>query len=302
MTVGFIGLGQMGGRMARNVVRAGHQVVAFDVRREAAEALAREAGGRAAADLADAIRGQEVVLTSLPGPPEVEQVVLGPGGVAECAAPGTLYVDLSTNAPSLVRRLHAALAEKGVAMLDAPVSGGVAGAEAGTLSIMGGGDRDAWERAQPVLSSMGTRLFHCGPIGNGCVVKLCNNIAGQSLAVITAEVLSLGVRAGVDLKTLAAVIGASTGSNRRLVDTFPRRIFRRELDNPGFSALLSAKDTHLAIELAHELGVPMAVGEAVERDMRGVMRRGWGGTDFDVVALLQEERAGVSLELPENER
>lgn len=301
MKVGFIGLGQMGNRMARNVAKAGHDLTVFDVRAEAAQALANSPNVRAARSVADAVADREIVFTSLPAPTDVENVALGPDGIKDSATPGTIFVDLSTNAPSMVRRIAAALAENNIKMLDAPVSGGINGAEAGTLSIMAGGDREVFDAVQPVLAAMGTKLFHCGPIGSGSVVKLCNNIAGQSYAVITAEVLTLGVKAGVDLKTLASVIGVSTGTNGRLTNTFPRRVFRRQWENPGFSAFLSAKDTRLALDLAHEVGVPMAVGEAVGHDMDEVMARGWGGLDFDIVARIQEERTGVILELAEED-
>lgn len=298
MKVGFIGLGQMGGRMVRNLAKAGHEVTAFDLRAEAVSAVAT-GPIRGARSIAEAVSGNEVICTSLPAPKDVEDVVLGPDGVADSASDGAIYVDLSTNAPSVVRRVAAELAQRGIRMLDAPVSGGVEGAEAGTLSIMVGGDPDVFEAVKPVLSGMGTKLFYCGAIGNGSVAKLCNNIAGQALAVITAEVLTLGVSAGVELKTLADVIGNSTGTNNRLTRTFPRRVFPRKFENPGFSAALSAKDTRLALDLAHELNVPMQMGEAVGRDMDEVMARGWGSLDFDVVARVQEERTGVILELAE---
>jgi 3-hydroxyisobutyrate dehydrogenase len=301
MKVGFIGLGQMGNRMVRNLANAGHEVTVFDLRPEAARALAGTPNIRSASSVAETVTGNDVVFTSLPAPADVESVALGPDGIADSAEPGTIFVDLSTNAPSVVRSIAAALAEKGIAMLDAPVSGGVAGAEAGTLSIMAGGEKAVFDAVQPVLSAMGTKLFHCGPIGAGSVVKLCNNIAGQAYALITAEVLTLGVKAGVDLKTLATVIGVSTGTNTRLTNTFPRRVFRREFENPGFSAFLSAKDTRLALDLAHELGIPMAVGEAVGRDMQEVLDRGWGHLDFDVVARIQEDRTGIVLELPKED-
>lgn len=297
MKVGFIGLGQMGSRMVRNLARAGHEVAAYDVRSAAVTAIAVNSGIRGASSVADAVSGNEVIFTSLPAPKDVEDVVLGPDGVKDSAAAGAIFVDLSTNAPSVVRRLAAELATHGIRMLDAPVSGGVEGAEAGTLSIMVGGDPDVFEAVKPVLSAIGTKLFHCGGIGNGSVVKLCNNIAGQAYALITAEVLTLGMRAGVELGTLAEVIGASTGSNTRLTRTFPRRVFPRMFESPGFSAYLSAKDTRLALDLAHELNVPMQVGEAVSADMDEVIARGWGPLDFDVVARLQEERAGVVMEL-----
>jgi 3-hydroxyisobutyrate dehydrogenase len=296
--VGFIGLGQMGSRMVRNLAQAGHAVSAYDARAEAIAAVSGP-GVRGAASIADAVSGSEVVFTSLPAPKDVEEVVLGPDGVGDSARAGTIFVDLSTNAPSVVRKLAAELEKKGIRMLDAPVSGGVEGAEAGTLSIMVGGDRDVFEAVTPALAAMGTKLFHCGDIGSGSVVKLCNNIAGQALALVTAEVLTLGVKAGVELGTLAEVIGASTGANTRLTRTFPRRVFPRKFENPGFSAFLSAKDTRLALDLAHELNVPMQVGECVGKDMDEVMARGWGPLDFDVVARIQEERAGVVLELKE---
>jgi 3-hydroxyisobutyrate dehydrogenase-like beta-hydroxyacid dehydrogenase len=249
--------------------------------------------------VAETVIDRDVVFTSLPAPKDVEDVVLGPDGLKDTASPSTIFVDLSTNAPSMVRRLADELAAQGIRMLDAPVSGGVEGAEAGTLSIMVGGDAAVFEAVKPVLGAMGTKLFHCGGIGSGSVVKLCNNIAGQAYAVITAEVLTLGVKAGVDLATLADVIGASTGTNTRLTRTFPRRVFPRKFENPGFSAYLSAKDTRLALDLAHELGIPMRVGEAVGSDMDEVMARGWGPLDFDVVARIQEERTGIVLELTE---
>ncbi|MDQ3809693.1 MAG: NAD(P)-dependent oxidoreductase [Chloroflexota bacterium] len=301
MKVGFIGLGQMGSRMARNLARAGHELTIYDLRPESVAALAAMPGVRGASSLAETVRGNEVVFTSLPTPSDVEQVVLGPDGVRDSAAAGTILVDLSTNAPSMVHHLASALRERNIAMLDAPVSGGVEGAEAGTLSIMVGGDARVFEAVKPVLSAIGTKLFHCGDTGSGSVVKLCNNLAGQALAIITAEVLTLGVKAGVDLKILAEVIGASTGANSRLTRTFPRRVFPRRFEDPGFSAHLSAKDTRLALDLAHELGVPMPIGEVVGTDMDEVIRRGWGGLDFDVVARIQEERAGVVLQLAEAE-
>jgi 3-hydroxyisobutyrate dehydrogenase-like beta-hydroxyacid dehydrogenase len=232
----------------------------------------------------------------LPGPPEVEAVTGSPDGLLESMRSGAVYVDLSSNSPSLVRRLAVAFAERGIAMLDAPVAGGVTGAEAGTLSVMVGGDRAAFDRVQPVLSAIGTKVFYCGPSGNGSIVKLCNNLCSQAQIAAAGEILSLGVKAGVDLETLAGVIGVSTGTCRAIVDTFPKQLFRRNFENPGFSTFLSAKDTHLAIELAHELGVPMEIGEIIERDKQEALRRGWGALSPDVFVRLQEERAGVTLE------
>jgi 3-hydroxyisobutyrate dehydrogenase len=294
--VGFIGLGHMGQHMARHVAEAGHSVAAYDLRPESVAQLTQTPNARKTTSVSEAASGAEVVFTSLPGPPEVASVATAPDGLLESMQPGTVYIDLSSNSPTMVRKLHAAFAEKGIAMLDAPVAGGVTGAEAGTLSIMVGGDRAVFERVKPVLSAIGTKLFYCGPSGNGAIVKLCNNLSTQAQYAAAGEILTLGVKAGVELEVLATAIGASTGTCRAIVDTFPKQLFRRHFDDPGFSSTLSAKDTHLAIELAHELGVPMEIGEIVERDKQEVLRRGWGALSPDVFIRLQEERAGVTLE------
>jgi 3-hydroxyisobutyrate dehydrogenase len=287
----------MGQHMARHVAEAGHDLAAYDLRPDAIAQLVQTPHARRASSVAEAASGAEVVFTSLPGPPEVESVAAGPDGLLESMQPGSVYVDLSSNSPSTVRRLCAAFGERGIAMLDAPVAGGVEGASAATLSVMVGGDQAAFDRVQPVLTTIGTKVFYCGPSGNGAITKLCNNLCSQAQIAAAGEILSLGVRAGVDLQTLASVIGVSTGSCRAIVDTFPKQLFRRNFENPGFTTFLSAKDTHLAIELAHELGVPMPIGEIVERDKQEALRRGWGPLSPDVFVRLQEERAGVVLEL-----
>jgi 3-hydroxyisobutyrate dehydrogenase len=286
----------MGQHMARHVAEAGHSVAAFDLRPDAVAQLTQTPNARRASSVAEAASGAEVVFTSLPGPPEVEAVATGPDGLLESMPEGTVYVDLSSNSPTMVRKLHAAFAQRGIAMLDAPVAGGVTGAENGTLSVMVGGDREVFERVRPALSAIGTKLFYCGPSGNGAIVKLCNNLCTQAQIAAAGEILSLGVKAGIDLEVLASAIGQSTGTCRAIVDTFPKQLFRRHFEDPGFSSILSAKDTHLALELAHELGVPMPIGEIVEQDKQEALKRGWGLLSPDVFVRLQEERAGVVLE------
>jgi 3-hydroxyisobutyrate dehydrogenase len=287
----------MGQHMARHVAEAGHSLVAYDVRNEAIETLTQTPNARPARSVAEAADQAEIVFTSLPGPPEVEAVATSPDGLLEAMSPNSVYVDLSSNSPTLVRHLHAAFKDKGIAMLDAPVAGGVIGAENGTLSVMVGGDRAVYDQVEPVLKAIGTKVFYCGPSGNGSIVKLCNNLSTQAQIAAAGEILTLGVKAGVDLETLAGVIGVSTGTCRAIVETFPRQLFRRNFENPGFSSILSAKDTHLAIELAHEMDAPMPIGEIVERDKQEALRRGWGALSPDVFVRLQEERAGVVLSL-----
>jgi 3-hydroxyisobutyrate dehydrogenase len=286
----------MGAPIARHLAEAGHELAVFDVRPEAATLFASKPRVRVAASVTDAVHNAEAAFTSLPGPPEVEAVVLDEGGLLASMHPGSVFVDLSTNSPTLVRRLAAQLAEREAVMLDAPVSGGVEGAQAGALSVMVGGDEAVFERMKPVLSTFGSKVYYCGGIGNGSVTKLCNNICSAVNAMIAAEALSLGVRAGVDVKTLVEVIGASTGSSSRLTNRFTRYLLKRNF-TPGFSAALSAKDTRLALELAQELDLPMQAGDLAMRELEAVLARGWGELDVDVLGLLQEERAGVELRL-----
>jgi 3-hydroxyisobutyrate dehydrogenase len=298
MQIGFIGLGHMGQHMARHVAEAGHSVAAFDLRPESvAELTTSSSNAHRASSVSEVAQAAEIVFTSLPGPPEVESVATSPDGLLESMRSGSVYIDLSSNSPTLVRRLHKQFADKGIALLDAPVAGGVTGAEAGTLSVMVGGDRDVFERVQPVLKAIGTKVFYCGAVGNGAITKLCNNLSSQGQIAVAGEILSLGVKAGVDLEILAGVIGVSTGTCRAIVDTFPKQLFARNFENPGFSTTLSAKDTHLAIELAHEMNVPMPIGEIIEAEKQESLRRGWGPLSPDVFVRLQEERSGVELSL-----
>ena len=299
MKLGFVGLGRMGGNMARHLGAAGHDVLVFDAHPPAIQRLAEKPGISAADSIAEVAAHADAVFTSLPGPPEVESVVLGAGGLLESMKPGSVYIDLSSNAPSLVRRLHATLAARGIDMVDAPVSGGEEGAIAGNLSVMVGGDKDVFERVKPLLLAFGGegKIFHCGGIGAGSVTKLCNNITGFSIGIILSESLTLGVKAGVDLNTLASVIGVSTGSSNRLVRKFPQYLFKGNF-TPGFMVQLAAKDARLALELADEVGVPMAAASYTRSQLEEAMKRGWASEDSDSVARLQEERAGVQLRLP----
>jgi 3-hydroxyisobutyrate dehydrogenase-like beta-hydroxyacid dehydrogenase len=289
----------MGGNLARHLGAAGHDVLVFDTQPAAVQRLAEKPGIAAADSISELAAYADTVFTSLPGPPEVEAVVLGSGGLLESMKPGSIYVDLSSNAPSLVRRLHTTMKQRGITLVDAPVSGGEEGAIAGTLSVMVGGEQDTFERVKPLLQAFAGegKVFHCGEVGAGSVTKLCNNITGFSIGVILSESLTLGVKAGVDLKTLADVIGVSTGSSNRLVRKFPQYLFKGNFV-PGFMVSLAAKDARLALELADEVGVPMHAASYTRSQLEEAMARGWAGEDSDSVARLQEERAGVQLRLP----
>lgn len=298
MNIGFIGTGRMGAPMASNLIKAGHKLTVHDANPEATARLVTELGATYAGTPAEVCAGADFVFTSLPGPTDVESVVMRPDGVLAGLEGSAVYIDLSTNAPSMVRKLHKTFADKGFAMMDAPVSGGEEGAIAGTLTVMVGGDKAVFDRAEPVLKGLGRTIYYCGGIGNGSVTKLANNLSSVINGIGLGEVLTMGVKAGVDLKVLAEVIGASTGASQRLVRKFPIYLFKGNF-KPGFAAALSAKDTRLALELGEEMGVPMAAGALARQTLEEVLARGWGGDDSDSIIRLQEERAGVQLRLPE---
>ncbi len=291
----FIGTGNMGNPMAANLVRAGHEVTVHDLRPEAAVNL-REMGARWAASPKEAVPGNEVVFTSLPVPRDVEAVVLGEEGILEGAVEGSVYVDLSTNSPTVIRRLHQVGAERGVIVLDAPVSGGVYGAAAATLAVMVGGDEAVFHRIKPVLDAIGRHVVYCGPIGSGAICKICNNLMSMGTGALLAEALTLGVKAGVDLAVLADVIANSSGSCKRLTEKFPRYLFKGNFE-PGFATALAAKDVRLATDLGREYGIPMDLANIIDQRHVEALHRGWGSEDSDSVARIQEEKAGVQLRL-----
>ncbi len=296
MKVGFIGCGNMGNPMASNLIKAGHKLTVHDLRREAATNLL-EAGATWADTPKDTVPGNDVVFTSLPVPRDVEAVVLGENGILEGSGPNTVYMDLSTNSPTAIRRIHDICAEKGVTVLDAPVSGGVYGAAAATLAVMVGGDKAVFDRMKPTLDAIGSHVVYCGPIGNGMVCKICNNLLSMGIGTLMAEALTLGVKAGVDLAVLADVIANSSGGNRRLTEKFPRYLFKGNFE-PGFATALAAKDVRLATDLGREYGIPMELSNLVDQRHVEAMFRGWGPEDSDAVARIQEEKAGVQLRLP----
>jgi 3-hydroxyisobutyrate dehydrogenase len=298
MRVGFIGLGIMGKPMAHNLLRGGHALTVYARHPDTIADLI--AAGATLAETSAAVgRASEVVVTMLPNAPEVEEVVLGAHGVLEGAAPGTVVVDMSTIAPSASRQLAAACAERGVAFLDAPVRGGSVGAERGTLSIMVGGDADAFARSRPALESMGRAdaIFHVGASGTGEVVKLANNILCGVIAAGTAEALTMGVKHGVDAATLARIIGVSSGASWQLTNVFPLRVWDGSF-TPGFMTDLLLKDLGLALDLGVEGDVPLRL-TALAREMYEETRAaGHGRDDYSSVITLLEDAAGVAVRAP----
>jgi len=295
MRVGFIGLGNMGGSMALNLMKAGHQVTVNDVRRQVAEP--HLAGGAKWADsAAAAAKEAEVVFTSLPGPREVEAVALGEGGLIGAMTPGSLYIDLSTNSPTVVRQVHARLKARGIRMLDAPVSGGVVGARKATLAVMVGGSEADYNQIKPVLDAIGDKVTYIGEIGAGSVAKLVHNMIAICSTQLLAEAFTMGVKAGVSPEALLrAVQGGAYGQGMVLNAALPKMIFRGNFDRVTFALKLARKDLGLATELARELNVPMPMAAHTEQDFLEALNKGWGEKDSSATFMVQEERAGVKV-------
>ena len=294
-TVGFIGLGNMGGGMSANIQRAGYPMVVYDLREEAAKPLL-EGGARLANSPAEVASLCDITLTSLPGPKEVESVSTGPEGVLEGMKLGGIYIDLSTSRPTLIREIEPKFRQKGCHVLDAPVSGGKSGAASGNLAVMVGGEREIFDRVKPILDSFGDKVFYAGSIGAGSVAKLVHNMIGHGVRQAIAEGLTLGVKAGVDAEALGECVRrGSLGRMSGLHEGIARTVFTGEFDPPSFALELSRKDIGLATDLGREFNVPMPVANLAEQIAIQGMNRGWGGRDSSVTFLLQEEQAGVEV-------
>ncbi len=292
MKIGFIGIGQMGKHMSRRILEAGYGLVVHDLNKEAAAPLVKN-GAEWAESPAAVAKACRVVITSLPKPQDVEQVVYGKNGLMQGWRPGDIYIDMSTNSPSVIRRIAADAATKGVSILDAPVSGGVKGAEAGTLAIMAGGDAASLEKVRKVLEAMGQKIFPVGPAGNGNVVKLVNNLISLICNSAAAEGFALGVKAGIDPTMLLEIIKVSTGDNW-CARQYPNTVFKGNFE-PGFKISLAYKDIKLALELGKENGVPLPVGAAVRKDLEDTIAAGFQDKGVDAVILSREKAAGVKV-------
>jgi len=297
MNVGFIGLGTMGASMASNLQAAGHALWVHDLRRETAAPHVK-AGAQWRDTPRQVGEAAEVVFTSLPGPPEVEQVALGPDGLLAGMRPGAACFDLTTNSPALVRRLHAVFKDKGVHLLDAPVSGGPRGARTRKLALWVGGERAVYDRFKPVLDAIGDRPAHVGPIGAGAVAKLVHNCAGYAIQTALGEVFTLGVKAGVDPLELWAVVRQGAGGRRRTFDGLADQFLPGVYEPPAFALKLAHKDVSLATALGRELGVPMRIANLTLEELTEALGRGWAQRDSRVAMLLQQERAGVRIAVP----
>lgn len=293
MQVGFVGLGRMGFPMARNLIQAGFSVVVHNRSRAAVDRLAA-LGARGVSSAAEVARSVDVLVSCVLTPEQVEQVYLGPQGAIEGARAGQVFVDTSTIYPEISRKVAAALETKGVAFVDAPVSGGPRGAENGTLSVMVGGDAVALDRVRPVLEVFGKNLFHMGPVGAGCSAKLCNQILTGSAHILVAEAMVLGTKLGLDPQRLFEVLQLSSGQCRALDRAVPEAILPRNFD-AAYTVDGMIKDLECALRTARDNDVRLmlpALAQQVYVEARGL---GLSDRHLAAVILPMEKIAGVEV-------
>jgi 2-hydroxymethylglutarate dehydrogenase len=290
MKIGFIGIGQMGRHMSRHIQAAGYDLVVNDIQKEAAAGLLGQ--GAVWADTPESLtKSCRIVISSLPNPRIVEEVVYGKKGLKAGWKKGDIYVDMSTNSPLTIRNIAEDAKGMGVSVLDAPVSGGTIGAEKGTLTIMVGGDAKALQKVRPVLETMGKNIYHVGDIGCGNITKLVNNLIALGCNSITAEGFALGAKAGIKPDTLFEILKVSTANNWDL-QQYPSTVLKGNFE-PGFKISLAYKDIGLALDLGKSYGVPLPVGQAVKKDLGEAMDAGFSDKGVDAVILNLEKITGT---------
>jgi len=300
MNVGFIGLGNIGRPMAARIAAAGHSLVLHDISRENSQALVEQGASWADAPRTVA-QESELICTSLPGPVEFEQVVMGENGILAGANPDSTLIDFTTNSAFVVRQIHQQLASKQVGLLDAPVSGGVEGARNGALTVLVGGDKQSFEKAMPVFDAVAKKTIHLGEVGTASICKALHNCAVFCTNLAMMECLTVGVKAGIDAQKLVDVFQSSgLGSNLDLQVAMPATLFQGNFQ-PRFAMKTAFKDMGLATELAQSTGVPARIVELCAKDMGEAIDRGWGDQDNTVFLKIQEERAGAQVRVTKSD-
>lgn len=295
MKIGFIGLGIMGKPMSKNLLKAGYEVVVCDVVRAAVDEVVA-AGATAAANPKEIAGQAEIIITMLPNSPQVKEVVLGPDGIIEGAKAGTIVADMSSIAPLVSRELAVILAEKGVELLDAPVSGGQPKAIDGTLSVMVGGKQDIFDRCLPIFKTMAASVVRVGDIGAGNIAKLANQVVVALNIAAVAEALVLATKAGVEPELVyKAIRGGLAGST--VMDAKAPLMLDRKF-NPGFRINLHIKDLANALETAHQIGVPLPLTASVMEILQALKVDGFGDSDHGALVRHFEKQAKIELRRP----
>ena len=293
MKVGFIGVGVMGAPMALNILKGGHELTVFDRSQEAMDKLA-QAGAKAVATPREVGSASDIVVTMLPEPQHVEQVVLGVDGVAAGLRPGGIVIDMSTIDPQTTRRVGDALRQRGMEMVDSPVGKTSEHAATGTLTLMVGGNKDAIDRSMPVLKCMGTDIFFCGGPGTGHAMKITNNLLATTIMMANTEALAIGIKSGLTLELMQEVMRTTMAWNQQFAVAMPKKAFAGD-DSPGFAIRLACKDVRLACDLGQALGFEPLVGRGAQKTMENAMARGLGDRDTAAIMFEREKELGIKV-------
>ena len=293
MKIGFIGLGVMGSPMAANIVKAGHELTVYDRSAEAVEVLVR-LGANSASCGREVGQASEIVVTMLPEPQHVEQVVLGPDGVAEGLQKGGIVIEMSTIDPGTSRRVGDVLRSRGMELVDSPVGKTSEHAVTGTLTLMVGGNQAAIDRAMPVLKCMGTDTYFCGGPGTGHAMKMTNNLLATTIMIANTEVLAIGIKAGLTLELMQEVMRTTMAWNQQLAVAMPKKAFVGD-DSPGFAIRLACKDVRIACEVAETMGFEALVGRAAQATMDRAIAMGLGDRDTAALMFIREKELDIKV-------
>lgn len=293
MKVGFIGVGVMGGPMAENILKKGHQLTVYDLDPAAVKRLT-DLGAKAAASPKDVGAASDVVITMLPEPQHVKQVVLGPNGVAEGLKAGGVVIDMSTIDPYTSQEVGAELKKKGIDMVDSPVGKTSEHAASGTLTLMVGGDPKTVEKVKPVLDCMGSETYYCGGLGMGHAMKITNNLLATTIMAANTEALAIGAKCGLTLELMMEVMKTTMGNNAQLYVAMPKKAFKGD-DSPGFMVKLAGKDVRLAVELARKQGFEPLVGAGAQATLDRAAKMGFAERDTAVLMFIREKELGIKV-------
>ena len=296
MKIAWIGIGHMGKPMAKHMMTAAEEFTVHDLRREAATDMLED-GANWADTPAEAASGKDLVVTCLPMPPHVDAVSFGDDGIADGVDEGTTVIDCTSNSLDMVQSLHQRYADQGVSFLDAPVSGGVVGAQERDLAVYVGGDRDTYDTIKPTLDAMGDKVQYCGGIGTGTICKQMNQLFNATVAMARMEVITAGVKAGVDFEVLVKAIHEGSGGKRRPFDGFERPPEDYDDTEHTFYLELMAKDVRLANEIGRSMQVPLLLGNLTEARMIEGLNRGWGKKRGEIIGEIQQEISNVDLKV-----
>jgi len=295
-TIGFVGLGTIGGAIAKNIRKAGYPLMVHDIRPEAVQPLV-DGGSERAGSAAEVARNCRIVFTSLPGPAEVEEVALGPDGLLQGVHDDSLYVDLSSSNPNLIRRVATEFRLHGARVMDAPLIVGKEGIANRSVQVLASGDSAAYEEVKPLLDTFGDRVIYTGDLGTGTVIKLAHNLVRRGIGLAIGEGIVLGVKAGVDPQLLWDCMHWGLEVQlHQLVKTFSETVFKGNYEAPAsFNIALSRKDVSLATDLGRQHNVPMPIAALVEQIMIQAVSRGWSDQSTASLFRLQEEAAGIEV-------